>query len=285
MFEGFQRRRLAAAGADINVVVAGSGPPVLLLHGYPQSLAMWHQIAPALADHHAVVAADLRGYGDSSAPPDDDYSFRAMGADQLQVMHSLGFDRFTVIGHDRGARVAHRMALDHPETVERVAVLDIVPTRHVLAHVDRRLASRYYHWFFLSQPADLPERLVLGAPRLYLHRALGGLGTGLESFAPEALAEYERCFDAVTVHAICQDYRAALSVDQEHDEADRHRRLEQPLLVLWGANGVVGALHDPIEVWREYAADVRGGALDAGHFLVEERPGEVVAELRAFLSE
>lgn len=283
MFESFENDRIPVGATTINVMRAGAGSPLLLLHGYPQTLAMWHQIAPGLAEHHTVVAADLRGYGDSTAPTDNDYSFRAMADDQLTVMRTLGFDRFSVVGHDRGARTAHRMALDHPDSIDRVAVLDIVPTRHVLAHVDRRLASRYYHWFFLSQPADLPERLIGGDPLLYLHRALGGLGTGLDAFAPDALAEYERCFDATTVHAICEDYRAAIGVDQEHDEADRGRRIEQPLLVLWGANGVVGGLHEPLQVWREYAVDVRGAALDAGHFLVEERPVQTLDELRAFL--
>lgn len=283
MFEGFQRRQFAVRGTTINAVVGGSGPPLLLLHGYPQCLAMWHELAPELAETHTVVASDLRGYGDSPPPPDGDHSFRAMAADQVAAMASLGFERFPVVGHDRGARTAHRMALDHPEVVQRLAVLDIVPTRYVLAHVDRRLASRYYHWFFLSQPADLPERLIAGDPIRYLHSALGGWGTGLDTYAPEALAEYERCFDAATIHASCEDYRAALGVDQEHDEADRDRRVEAPLLVLWGANGVVGALHEPLEAWTGYATDLRGQALDAGHFLVEERPAETLAAVQHFL--
>jgi len=283
MFDGFARRRFAVRSTTINAVVGGSGPPLLLLHGYPQSLAMWHELAPRLAETHTVVAADLRGYGDSPAPPDGDHSFRAMAADQVAVMAALGFAHFAVVGHDRGARTAHRMALDHAEVLDRVAVLDIVPTRYVLEHVDRRLASRYYHWFFLSQPADLPERLIAGDPIRYLHSALGGWGTGLDAYAPEALAEYERCFDATTIHSSCEDYRAALGVDQEHDEADRDRRVAAPVLVLWGANGVVGALHEPLEVWAEYAGDIRGQALDAGHFLVEERPAETVAALRDFL--
>ncbi len=285
MFEGFQRRAAAGAGVRINLVLGGSGPPVLLLHGYPQTLAMWHELGPALAAERTVVAADLRGYGDSTAPADDDYSFRAMAADQVAVMRELGFDRFAVVGHDRGARVAHRMALDHAAVVARVAVLDILPTRHVLAHVDRALASRYFHWFVLSQPADLPERLIAGDPMLYLHRALAGFGTGLDAFAPAALAEYERCFNRTTVHAICQDYRAAVGVDQDHDEADRDRRVAQPLLALWGAHGVVGELSEPLRIWREYAEDVRGQAVDAGHFLVEERPAETLAAVRAFLRE
>ncbi len=285
MFEGFQRRRFAVRGTTVNTVVGGSGPPLLLLHGYPQCLAMWHELAPRLAETHTVVAADLRGYGDSPAPADGDYSFRAMAADQVEVMAALGFYRFDIVGHDRGARTAHRMALDRPQVLGRVAVLDIVPTRHVLAHVDRRLAFRYYHWFFLSQPPDLPERLIAGDPLRYLHRALGGLGTSVETFAPEALAEYERCFDATTIDAICADYRSALGVDQVHDEADRERRIPHPLLVLWGANGVVGELHEPLEVWRQYANDVRGHGIDAGHFLVEERPAQTLAALQAFLAD
>lgn len=273
----------APAGPTSTSSPAGSGPPVLLLHGYPQTLAMWHQVAPELARAQTVVAADLRGYGDSTAAEDDDYSFRAMAGDQVEAMRSLGFDRFDVVGHDRGARVAHRLALDHPDALDRVAVLDSVPPRHVLANVTRELPSRYFHWFFLNQPADLPERLIAGDPTYYLHRALGGLGTGLAAFVPEALAEYERCFDATTIHAICADYRAAIGVDQEHDEADRDRRIDHPLLALWGSRSVVGALHDPPAVWAEYATDVRGSAIGAGHFLVEERPAETLRELSAFL--
>ncbi len=291
MFEGFERERIDVSGATIDLVRGGAGPPVLLLHGYPQTRAMWASVAEALAEDHTVVAADLRGYGDSSRPPGGSdhagYSKRAMAADQVEAMAALGFDRFTVIGHDRGARVGHRMALDHPARVERLSVLDIVPTRTVYATVDRDLATRYYHWFFLIQPFDLPERLIGADPVYYLRKALSSLSGGsLDAFSPAALAEYERCFAAPgAVHATCEDYRAAASIDLDHDEADADRGVGCPVQVLWGANGTVGALYEPLEIWRGYARDARGRSLDAGHFLVEERPAETLAELRAFLGE
>ncbi len=290
LFPGFTREQIRTDGATINLVRAGSGPPVLLLHGFPQTLAMWHQLAPALAEHYTVVAADLRGYGDSSKPTGGgdhgEHSFRAMAADQVALMRSLGHERFAVLGHDRGARVGHRMALDHPDVVQRLAVLDIVPTAHVLATVDRKLASRYFHWFFLSQPEPLPERLIGSDPAFFLHACLGGLGGALSDYAPEAMAEYERCFaDPGTIRGVCEDYRAAMGIDAEHDRADAHRRLEQPLLVLWGGGGVVGELYDPLAVWREYANDVQGQAVDAGHFLVEQRSAECGRLMLSFLAD
>jgi haloacetate dehalogenase len=291
VFEGFTHVRIDAGDATIDTVHAGSGPPVLLLHGYPQTRAMWHRVAPALAADHAVVATDLRGYGDSSRPPAGadhaGYAFRAMAADQVAVMRELGHERFAVVGHDRGARVAHRMALDHPDAVTRLAVLDILPTQYVYATVDRALATAYYHWFFYLQPAPVPENLISGDPIGYLHSLLGGWGSGLAAFAPEALAEYERCYaDPDVRHAMLEDYRAAASVDLEHDAADRDRRVAVPTLVAWGEKGVVGNRPvDPVTVWRERAADVRGAALPAGHFLVEECPDESVALLAGFLRE
>lgn len=290
LFPGFTQQQVPTGDATINVVRGGSGPPVLLLHGFPQTLAMWHRVAPALAENHTVIAADLRGYGDSSKPEGGGehaaHSFRTMAADQVEVMRALGHERFTVLAHDRGARVAHRMALDHPGVVERLAVLDIVPTAHVLSTVDRRLASSYFHWFFLSQAEPLPEKMIGADPLLFLHACLGGLGGSLDSYAPQALAEYERCFlDPGTIRGVCEDYRAAMSIDAEHDQADAHRRIAQPLLVLWGARGVVGRLYDPLTVWREYANDVRGQALDAGHFLVEERGEESIRLLQSFVAE
>jgi haloacetate dehalogenase len=290
VFDGFERVRVETGEATINAVHGGTGPPVLLLHGFPQTSAMWHRVAPELAQQHTVVAADLRGYGDSSRPPSGDdhagYSFRAMAADQIALMRTLGHDRFAVVGHDRGARVAHRMALDEPAAVTRVAVIDILPTLHVYTHVDRQLATAYYHWFFFIQPYDLPERLIAGDPIGYLHRLLGAWGGRLEVFEPEALAEYERAFaDPDARHAMLEDYRAAASVDLEHDRADAGRRVEVPLLALWGTRGVVGrGQANPVAVWREYAADVHAVGLDAGHFLVEERPEESVAVLRRFLA-
>lgn len=287
MFENLERTRIETSEAEINVVRGGEGPPVLLLHGYPQTLAMWHQVASRLAEDFTVVATDLRGYGDSSKPAGDEeharYSKRAMAEDQIQTMEALGFDSFAVVGHDRGARVGHRMALDHPERVTKLAAMDIVPTRHVFETTDKNLATAYYHWFFLIQPYDLPERLIGAAPNYYLHKMLGWLGTPMEAFAPEALAEYERCFDEQTIHATCEDYRAAASIDLAHDEADKGRKLECPLLLLWGGRGAVEKLYDAKEVWRAYARDVRGKPLNAGHFLVEEKPEETTKELKTFL--
>ncbi|RBY78148.1 alpha/beta hydrolase [Geodermatophilus sp. TF02-6] len=297
MFDGFQTVdvlvRTDAGEVTVHAAVGGEGPPVLLLHGFPQTHVMWHRIAPALAETHTVVAADLRGYGDTSRPPAGDdhagYSFRAMAADQRALMAELGHDRFAVVGHDRGARVAHRLALDAPDAVTRVALLDVLPTAHVYDSVDRRLATAYYHWFFFVQPAPVPERLIGGDPIGYLHTLLGGWGgSGVSFYDPAAVAEYERVFaDADARHAMLEDYRAGASVDYEQDSADaaEGRRVEAPVLVVWGGRGVVGTgPDDPVEVWRSRARDVSGCALDAGHFLAEERPDETLAVLRDFLS-
>lgn len=289
VFEGFVTERVETGGATIHAVHAGSGPPVLLLHGFPQTKAMWAGVASALAQDFSVVATDLRGYGDSSCPPGGadhaGYSFRAMAADQVEVMAGLGHERFAVIGHDRGARVAHRMALDHRGAVTRVAVLDILPTLHVYEHVDRAMATAYYHWFFFLQPEPVPENLIAGDPVGYLHALLAGWGSGLDAVEPSALAEYERCFaDPATRHAMLEDYRAAASIDLEHDRADLDRPVTVPLLALWGTRGVVGRRPvDPATVWRERATDVRAATVDAGHFLVEERPADTAAILRDFL--
>lgn len=288
MFDGFEQVRIAPGGAEINAVRGGAGSPVLLLHGYPQTHAMWHRVAPILAESFTVVASDLRGYGDSSKPeggPDHaTYSKRAMAADGAEVMRALGFETFAVVGHDRGARVGHRMALDYPEHVTRLAALDIVPTRHIFETVGKDLATAYYHWFFLIQPKGFPERLIGADPAYYLHWVLGRYGADLSIFAPEALAEYERCFaDPRTIHASCEDYRAAATIDLVHDEEDRGRKLECPLLLLWGARGAMHGLYDVEAVWREYAEDVRGKPLEAGHYLAEERPEDTARELLAFL--
>jgi haloacetate dehalogenase len=290
MFEGFERVRIETEGASINAVYGGEGPPVLLLHGYPQTRAMWHLVAPRLAEYFTVVAADLRGYGDSSKPEGGadhaGYSKRVMGADQVEVMETLGFGSFAVVGHDRGGRVAHRMALDHPERVTKLAVLDIVPTHWVFATADKEFATAYYHWFFLIQPYDLPERLIGADSDYFLRKKLGGWGTGAEVFAPEAYVEYERCFrDPKTIHASCEDYRAAATIDLVHDQADRGRRVECPLLALWGEKGVVERLYDVLAVWREYAHNVRGRSLPCGHYLAEERPEETAEELVSFLKD
>jgi haloacetate dehalogenase len=226
LLPGFSPRRIATSGAQIHCVVGGSGPPLLLLHGYPQTHVMWHRIAPRLAQSFTVVCSDLRGYGDSAKPDGGarhvNYSKRAMAADQVELMRALGFARFRLAGHDRGARVAHRLCLDHPDAVEQVALLDISPTATMYARTDKAFATAYFHWFFLIQPFDFPETLI-GANAVYiLRRMLGGLGGGLASFDPRALAEYERCFaDPATIHATCEDYRAAASIDLEHDAAAR----------------------------------------------------------------
>jgi haloacetate dehalogenase len=288
LFPEFERRRIRTSGTEINLVVGGSGPALLLLHGYPQTHAMWHRIAPRLAQHFTIVCADLRGYGDSGKPvsePDHrTYSKRAMALDQVEVMQALGFSRFAVAGHDRGGRVAHRMARDHPQHIERLAVLDISPTAIMYAKTDQAFATAYYHWFFLIQPYDLPERLIGADPTYYLHKKIGGWGSGgLGLFHPTARAEYERCFrNPATIHATCEDYRAAATIDLEHDAADVQRKIDCPLLVLWGEKGVVQRLFNPVADWRNVASDVRGRALPSGHYLAEEVPDETFAELLAF---
>jgi haloacetate dehalogenase len=284
MFERFETHDVATSGARIHLRVGGEGPPVLLLHGYPQTHVMWHKVAPRLAESRTIVVADLRGYGDSEKPDPGDYSKRAMARDQVEAMAALGFDRFAVVGHDRGARVVHRLCLDHPERVSRAAVLDICPTATMYAATDKAFATAYYHWFFLIQPFDLPERLIGAAPDYFLGRTLGAWSRTQDVFTDEALAEYRRCFrKPETIHAACEDYRAAARIDLEHDAADAGKRIGCPLLVLWGAKGIVGRMFDPLAAWREKAGDVRGKAIDCGHFIPEERPEETLDALRAFL--
>jgi haloacetate dehalogenase len=287
MFEGFSEHRIEVSGATIHAVRGGSGPPLLLLHGYPQTHVMWHLVAPQLAQEFTVVAADLRGYGDSSKPPGDAeharYSKREMARDQVELMAHLGFESFFIAGHDRGGRVAHRMALDHPQRVRKVAVLDIVPTRTVFANVDQYLATVYFHWFFLIQPHPFPERLIGGDPEYFIRSRFAGLSSGARPLAEKAIAEYVRCFtDPASIHATCEDYRAAASIDLVHDEADLGQKITCPLLALWGASGRLARAFDPLATWRERAVDVRGRALACGHYLPEEAPDETLAELRAF---
>jgi haloacetate dehalogenase len=290
LFDEFALRRVRTSGAEINLIVGGSGPPLLLLHGYPQTHAMWHRVAPTLARSFTVVCPDLRGYGDSEKPEGGashvNYSKRALAQDQVDVMESLGFAQFAVVGHDRGGRVAHRLTMDHPHKVRRLAVLDISPTRLMYARTDKAFATAYYHWFFLIQPFDLPERLIGADPSYYLRRKLGGLSSGLQHFDPRALAEYERCFaDPATIHATCEDYRAAATIDLDHDAADGDARIRCPVLVLWGEKGVVHRLFNPIDDWKRVAGDVRGRPLPCGHFVAEEAPEETIGELLAFLAD
>jgi len=283
VFAGFETFGVDAGEARIHGVRGGSGPPLLLLHGYPQTHVMWHAVAPALAEDFTVVACDLRGYGASDKPPTTadhwPYTKRAMANDQIAVMRALGFERFAVCGHDRGARVGYRMALDHPERVERLGVIDIVPTGEVLRRTNREMALGYYHWFFLAQPAPLPERMIGAAPDAYYRHF------DAPFFDPEAVAAYRRSADdPATIHAMCEDYRAAATLDYAHDMADagRHRRIGCPVLALWGARWHLDDWYDVLAIWRTWAGDVSGRALDSGHYVAEERPEETVAELRAF---
>jgi haloacetate dehalogenase len=289
LFPGFVARRVATRLTSIHCVVGGNGPPLLLLHGYPQTHAMWHCVAPRLAETFTVVCADLRGYGDSGKPATDAaheaYSKRAMAQDMVEVMRSLGYERFRLAGHDRGGRVAHRLAVDHPQCVERVAVLDISPTRIMFGRTDHAFASAYYHWFFLAQPFDLPERLIGANPLYYLHWKIGAWASGTARFDPRALSEYERCFsNEATIHASCEDYRAAATIDLVHDRADlaAGRKVACPLLALWGESGVVNRLFTPLADWGEVAVDVRGRTLPCGHYLAEEAPDATFAELSTF---
>lgn len=283
MFAGFDVTDVALPGATIRARIGGTGEPLLLLHGYPQTHAMWHVIAEDLARTYRVVAADLRGYG-ASVAQDGDFSFRAMARDQLALMRQLGHSRFHLVAHDRGARTAHRLALDHPEALRSVTLIDILPTLDVWRTMDDWLARRYYHWLFLSQPGDMPRRLINSDPILFLHSALIGLAGAPDIFAAEALAEYERAArNPAVVAAWCGDYTAAATIDLDHDRADLGRRLAIPCLVLWGSRGVVAHHLDPLDAWRAWFPQAQGQALDAGHFLVEERPAEVLRLLARHL--
>lgn len=289
LFPGFEPRWFDVGEVVVHGVVGGSGPPVLLLHGYPQTHVIWHRVAALLARRFTIVATDLRGYGASSKPvstPDHaTYAKRAMAADQVRVMESLGYDRFAVAGHDRGGRVAHRMALDHPNRVRRWAALDIVPTRTMYQQADRVFAQAYYHWFFLIQPAPFPERLIESDPDFFLNWHLSNRRAGLDAFDPAALAAYRAAFrNPATIHASCEDYRAAATIDLEHDEADLTRKVAAPLLALWGRHGIVERCFRPLDDWRERVTTVSGQALDCGHYLPEEAPTETARLLAEFFA-
>ena len=289
LFPGFTKKRIRTSTATINLVTGGSGPAVLLLHGYPETHAMWHKVAPALARDYTVVCADLRGYGDSSKPkglPDhSNYSKRALAKDMVEVMEALGHSRFHVVGHDRGGRVGHRMARDHGKRVQSLTVLDISPTLKMYQSTDKAFATAYYHWFFLIQKYPLPEKLLARQVPHYILGRIGRGKSGLKHFSREAQREYVRCFrDPRTIHATCEDYRAAATIDLEHDRKDLGRKIAMPVLVLWGKQGVIARMFKPLSDWREVARDVRGRAIDCGHFLPEEKPVEVLTELRRFLA-
>ena len=290
LMTGFRYERVGTAGAEINVAVAGSGPPLLLIHGNPLTHVSWHRIAPRLAEYFTVVATDLRGYGDSSKPDGGEdhaaYSFRAMGQDNAEVMSHFGFNRFQVAGHDRGARVAFRMALDYPERIERLIALDIIPTYNLLSNVTLGWGLESYHWFFMAQKAPFPEKLICADLDYYINYKLNKKGVGLSIFAPEAFAEYARCTTPEQIHAVCEDYRATVTLDYAFDRADREagRKIECPTLVLWGSNSHVGRHLKPMEAWSEWAADLQGFAIPTGHYPAEQRPDLVLSAFEEFLN-
>jgi len=285
MFENFTTAEIQTSGATVVAVHGGSGPPLLLLHGYPQTHVMWHKVAPLLAIDFTVVATDLRGYGDSSKPPGGldhvAYSKRAMAHDQVDVMSRLGFETFFVAGHDRGGRVAYRMALDHPDRVTRLALLDIVPTHRLYTDSTREFATAYYHWYFLIQPAPLPETLIARSVEFWLEQKFDKAAPG--AITGEAFAEYLRCYrNPAAIHASCEDYRAGASIDLVHDEADMTRKVVCPLLALWGERAPMHSLYDVAATWRARAMNVTGKALPGTHYFAEEIPDVVANELREF---
>jgi haloacetate dehalogenase len=289
MFEDFTLHDIDHHAVRLRAWRGGDGPPLLLLHGHPQTHAMWHAVVGPLAQRFSVVAMDLRGRGDSTRVPASVdhalYSKRAMAADAVAVMRYFGFERFAVCAHDRGARVAHRLALDHPDAPTRMMLLDIAPTLAMYEGTTEAFARAYWHWFFLIQDAPLPERAIEADPLAWLREGMGRRFAGLGPFAPQAMAEYERCIAmAGSATAMCEDYRASATIDLEHDRADRARghRVQAPLRVLWGAQGVVGHCFDALGLWRDAATDVSGAALDCGHYIAEERPAELLAEMRSF---
>ena len=294
MLDGFKRSEIKTSGARIVTVTGGSGPPLLLMHGNPFTHLSWLKVAPTLAREFTVVATDLRGYGDSEKPLGGDdhsgYSFRAMAQDQIEVMAALGFPRFFAAGHDRGARVLHRMCLDYPAQVARAAILDIIPQHYLYNNINMQWATFSWHWFFNIQPFDMPEHMMGADPDWFIEKKLAKTKQGLSFFDKDALVEYKRCFrDPATIHAICEDYRAAAGIDLEMDAKDfaAGRKIECPVLLLWGATGGVGRNHNPgpAEIWQRYASNIIDAkALPCGHYLSEEAPTETTAALREFFA-
>lgn len=289
MFEDFEETRIDVGEAEIYLRRGGDGPPLLLLHGYPQTHATWHKVAPELAEDYTVVMPDLRGYGDSTGPSDPEtrqYANRVMARDMVAVMESLGYDTYRIVGHDRGGRVGYRFALDHPDRVKKLAVLDIIPTLETVERMDHEYAYAMYHWLFLAQPHPIPETLLANEPTFYVDHLIDNWAVYPDRLDPEAIAEYHRCFENERViRASCEDYRAGLSVDLEHDRASREAgdRIECPVLALWGdASGTVD--FDPLDIWKEWATSVSGRGLSCGHFVMEEAPDATLAELEPFLA-
>ncbi|NES84716.1 MAG: alpha/beta hydrolase [Moorea sp. SIO2B7] len=288
MFTNFEKKVIDTGKARINLVKGGKCFPVLLLHGYPQTHFMWHKIAPRLAEDFTVIATDLRGYGDSSKPKGkvdhSNYSKRVVAQDQVEIMSQLGYEEFYLVGHDRGARVAHRLTLDHPKRVKKLAVLDIAPTYKMYTTTDKEFASAYYHWFFLIQPFPVPETLIGANSEYFLRTCLQSWSKVVGAFTSEALGEYNRCFSKPeTIHGTCEDYRASATIDLEHDQLDMRQKIQCPLLALWGSKGLIERKYDVLETWRERAIDVTGKGLNCGHFLPEEAPEETYHCLREFL--
>ena len=290
MLEHFTQGRIAVNGTDIAYRIAGQGEPLLLLHGHPQTQAIWHKVAPYLTSQYSVVLADLRGYGDSGKPePDADhylYSKREMAQDQYELMLALGFKQFSVIAHDRGARVAHRLALDHPQAVKRMVLMDIAPTLSMYQQTNEEFARAYWHWFFLIRPAPLPEALISHDADLYLRSVMGSRSAGMQPFTDEAYADYLRCLQLDgTARGICEDYRASASIDLQHDQIDLEasRKVQCPLLILWGEQGTVGKCFKPLEEWAKVAEQVTGEALPCGHYIAEEQPELLLEKVLPFL--
>jgi len=290
LFNNLKSEKINANGIELNVAHGGKGEPLLLLHGYPQTHLMWHKTVPALSERFYIICPDLRGYGNSSKPkglPDhSNYSKRTMAKDFVEVMKYLGFDSFLAAGHDRGGRVLHRMCLDFPDLVKKACVMDIAPTHHMFTTADKEFSTGYYHWFFLIQPDGLPEKLIGEDPEYYLAEILKRWSGKNKNFEPEAVREYIRCFsDPACIHGSCEDYRAAATIDLEHDEEDMDKKISCPLLVLWGNEGFVHRKYEVLDTWKQRASDVRGKALDSGHFIPEENPDQVLDELMGFFNE
>ncbi|CAR52848.1 MULTISPECIES: alpha/beta fold hydrolase [Burkholderia] len=290
MFEGFSDVSATVDGIKIHALMAGAGPALLLLHGHPQTHAIWHKVAPTLARQFTIVVADLRGYGDSGKPPGEpdhaNYAKRRMALDQVRLMQALGLPTFAVIGHDRGGRVAARMALDHPDVVSRLVTLDVAPTLAMYQQTSFEFARAYWHWFFLVRPSPFPETLIRADPDLYLKQTMGARSAGLKPFAPEAYAAYLRCLsDPATAHGICEDYRASVGIDLEHDQADlaAGKQIQCPFLALWGRDGVIERCFDPLAEWRRWNPGVKGMALPCGHYIPEEAPEVLLDHVLAFL--
>ena len=290
MLKNFISKKIKTTDALINTKIGGTGPPILLMHGYPQTHLMWHKIAPQLSKKFTVIVTDLRGYGDSSKPKTDNshivYSKKRMALDQVEVMKALGFEKFYAVGHDRGARVLHRMMIDNQNSVKKAVFMDIVPTLTMYNTADKNFAYNYYHWFFLTQPYDFPERLIGGNPEYYLRKKIKAWGKNKDFIPKEVFNEYLRCFSKKeTIHASCEDYRASFTIDLEHDKNDYGNKIKNPIYVMWGEYGFVGNNYKVIDVWKEYATNVKGRGLPCGHYIPEESPSETLKFLLEFLNE